>query len=84
MELVELVGQAGGFLSTIAVLPQVIKSFKTKRTGDLSLGYLLLLAASMFLWASYGVMISSLPVIIWNTVNEVLVLILVALKLKYG
>lgn len=36
------------------------------------------------LWAFYGFFISSVPVMLWNAVSDVLAVILIVLKLKYG
>ncbi len=84
MEIAEAIGLLAGLLSTIAVLPQVAKSFRTRSTGDLSLGYLSLLVASMMLWTAYGILLSSVPLIFWNALNMLLMLGLLALKLRHG
>lgn len=84
MEGIELVGQIAGALTTLSMLPQVVKSWKSKSTGDISLSYLAVLGAGVFLWLVYGLFISSWPVVLWNAVNEILVLALVFLKIRHG
>ena len=84
MDIVELIGYAAAFLATLAFLPQVIKSWKTKRTGDLSWGMLSLIASALFLWLVYGLMISSMPLILEDAISLVLVLALVWIKIRHG
>lgn len=84
MDFVELIGYAAAFLATLAFLPQVLKSWKTKSTGDLSWGMLSLIASALFLWLVYGIMISSMPLILEDAISLVLVLALVFIKIRHG
>ena len=84
MDIVELIGYAAAFLATLAFLPQVIKSYKSKSTGDLSWGMLSLIASALFLWLVYGIMIFSMPLILEDAISLVLVLALVWIKIRYG
>ena len=61
-----VIGYLGAFCTTIAFLPQAIKVYKTKHTKDISLGMFLLLDIGMVIWLFYGLMITSLPVIIFG------------------
>jgi MtN3 and saliva related transmembrane protein len=81
---VEALGLAAGFCTTLAFVPQVLKAWRTRRTRDLSLGMYLLLAAGVALWLAYGLLIGSLSVALANGVTLVLVLVVVALKLRHG
>ena len=69
METANLIGFAAAFLTTIATVPQVIKTFRTKSAKDLSLKMLLALTAGVFLWLIYGLMINDLPLIAANIVT---------------
>ena len=80
MDYANLIGIIAGVLTTTAYLPQVIKTWRSKSVGDLSLTMLLTLASGVFLWFVYGVLIVSVPVIIANAVGFVLVTIMVVLK----
>lgn len=81
---VEMLGLAAGILTTAAFAPQVLKAWRTRRTRDLSLGMYLALAAGVALWLVYGLLIGSLSVVAANAVTLVLVLALIALKLRHG
>lgn len=81
---VEAVGLAAGILTTAAFAPQALKAWRTRRTRDLSLGMYLALAAGVALWLVYGLLIGSLSVVAANAVTLVLVLVVIALKLRHG
>jgi len=84
MDTVTLLGMAAGTLTTISFLPQVIKTWKTRSTRDISGGMFTLFCAGIFLWILYGLSISSLPVIVSNVVTFILACIILALKLRNG
>jgi MtN3 and saliva related transmembrane protein len=77
-------GIVAGAFSTGALLPQVIKSFSSRRTEDLSFWMLTLMMTGGILWFSYGIRLKDKPIIIANAVILGLVLSLLILKLKYG
>lgn len=81
---VEAVGLVAGCCTTLAFVPQVVKAWRTRRTQDLSLGMYLVLAAGVALWLAYGLLIGSVSVTAANGVTLVLVLAVIALKLRHG
>ena len=84
MNQIFLVGILAATLTTLSFLPQVIKTFKTRHTKDLSLGMLVIFALGLVLWTVYGVMLKELPIILANTVTLMLVSYILAIKLKNG
>ena len=80
--LIQVVGFVAGALTTLAYVPQVIRSWRTRSVNDLSLAMLLALAGGVGLWLVYGLAIGSWPIIIANAVTFVFALVLVALKLS--
>ena len=84
MEPVELLGYPASVASGGAFLPQAIRALKTRQTGDLSLFSVLLGAAGTVLWASYGLAISSGPVMLSNFVVMPFAMATLALKLRHG
>ena len=84
MELVTFLGLAGATLTTFAFVPQVIQSYRTRHTKDLSLGWLLCLLAGFLLWLAYGAIINDIPLILANTFSLLLVLSLLVMKFKWG
>lgn len=82
-EYVILLGFIAAALTTASFIPQVLKTWKTKKTEDISLAMFIAFSAGVFLWLIYGMMINSTPVIIANTVTFILAVIILAFKLKY-
>lgn len=76
-------GLMAGFLTTIAFLPQVVKSWKSKQTRDISLTMFLITASGVFLWLVYGILIKDLPLIIANLITFIFAVSILALKIKY-
>ena len=83
MDIINIIGMAAGTLTTASFVPQVIKIWKTRSSKDVSLGMFFVLATGVALWVVYGIMTSSLPVILANSVTLVLAVMIIALKIKY-
>jgi MtN3 and saliva related transmembrane protein len=83
MDTIVLVGYLAGTLTTISFIPQVIRAWTLKETRDLSLAMLLIFAAGILLWTLYGCWTSSLPIITANVVTFFLLVILLAMKIRY-
>lgn len=82
-DLVTVLGLVAGTLTTLAFVPQVIKTWQTKSGEDLSLGTFGTLAAGVALWLAYGLILGDVPIIAANGVTLVLVLAVVALIVHY-
>ena len=83
MDMVIVTGYLAGILTTVAFVPQVTRAWRLKETRDISLAMLLLFGAGVLLWTVYGLWVSSLPVIAANVATFLLILVLVALKIRY-
>lgn len=83
MDKITLLGLSAGTLTTISFLPQVMKTWKTRSTKDISLGMFLTFCSGVFLWLVYGISIQDLPVIAANLVTFLLASTILGLKLKY-
>lgn len=81
--LVTTLGLVAGTLTTIAFIPQITKTWKSKSAQDVSLGMLITFSTGVLLWLAYGLLIHALPVILANLVTFVLTLIILVLKIKY-
>jgi MtN3 and saliva related transmembrane protein len=82
-ELADLLGSAAGALTTAAFVPQAVKTWKSRSTGDLSLGMFLVFALGVLLWLCYGIIISSTPIIVANSVTLALALSILLMKLRF-
>jgi MtN3 and saliva related transmembrane protein len=84
MNWITFLGILAACLTTFSSLPQLIKSFKTKHTEDLSLGMYILSSTGVLLWLIYGLTIKDTPLIFANSVGFVIISSILILKLKYG
>jgi MtN3 and saliva related transmembrane protein len=80
-DLVQLIGFAAGSLTTLAYVPQVVRTWRTRSARDLSLGMLVALSAGVGLWLVYGIALGAWPIIIANSVTLVLSIVLIVFKL---
>ena len=78
-----IVGFAAGIMTTAAFVPQVIKTWRTKSTGDLSLPMFLSFFCGVFLWLLHGLYIRSTPIIAANAITLVLAGSIIYFKLRY-
>jgi MtN3 and saliva related transmembrane protein len=83
MDWVMVMGLVAGTLTTIAFVPQLLKTWKSRSAEDVSLGMLITFCTGVFLWLLYGLFIRSLPVILANVVTLLLAGTILVLKLKY-
>lgn len=72
-----------GFLTVASFMPQVVRTWRTRKTKDLSLGMFALLITAGALWITYGVLSSDWPVIITNAGMVVLNCAILAAKLRF-
>lgn len=79
-----VLGFAAGCLTTFAFLPQVIRTWKTRSTADISLSMFLVLCTGVALWFVYGVINQDWPMIIANGVTFLLALTILFFKLRHG
>lgn len=83
MDIVFVVGIVAGALTSISLLPQLVKICKDKKVEDVSLWMLILLLAAISMWVVYGVLKKDIPIIITNAVSLVINLITIFLRIKY-
>ena len=82
MSTVTALGLAAAFCTTIAFVPQAVKSWRTRSTGDLSLQMYLVLVAGTALWLAYGLAIDDLPLIAANGITLALAASILYVKLR--
>ena len=80
----EIIGFIAGTLLASSMLPQVIKSWRTKSTRDIALSWNLINLGGQILWIYYGFLIGSLSLVIMSSITLVMNISLIVLKLKHG
>ncbi len=80
---VQALGFAAGACTTVAFLPQVIRSWKTRSCRDLSPAMLAIFASGLLLWFAFGIFIGEMPIILANGVTLGLVIVIIGLRYVY-
>ena len=80
---IQLVGIVAGLLTTVAFVPQVLKTWRSRSAKDLSLGMFSLFCAGVILWLIYGMATSNLPIILANGFTLMLSLTLLYFKFSF-
>jgi len=76
-------GYIAAGLTTIAFLPQLIRTFRTKSADDVSLAMLIMFIVGLLFWIDYGWQIKAWPLLLANTVTLILNSSILFLKLLY-
>ncbi len=81
--ILKYIGFFAAFCTTISFLPQAIKVYKSRSTKDISLYMFLIFTIGTTCWLIYGVIISSVPIILANAITLVLSFFILVYKIKY-
>jgi len=84
MNNIEYLGFIAGSLVAASVLPQVIKSWRTKSTKDISMYWATINLIGQALWITYGFNIGSNSLIVMSSITFVFQFSMVVLKFKHG
>ena len=79
----EIVGYLAGLLVAVSLSPQLIKSWKTKSTKDISVAWTLTYLSGLILWIIYAYGIQSWPLFAMTIFEAAMAASLLFLKLKY-
>lgn len=82
-EFTHIIGFMGALGTTLAFVPQVIQTMKTKDTKSISLGMYIVFISGLACWLTYGILIKDIPLIIANAITLALADIILGMKLKY-
>ena len=81
---IEFFGYFAAILTTLAFIPQLIKTLKTKKAEDVSLTTLIMFLTGVAAWIIYGIQISSKPILIANVITFLLNFLILIFKLIYS
>ena len=76
-------GLIAGTLTSIASIPQLVKTVRTRHARDISIWQPLLLSIGVALWLIYGILIHDMPLILANIVPLICNILLTILKVHY-
>ena len=81
---IEFFGYFAAILTTLAFLPQLIKTLKTKKAEDVSLITLIMFLTGVLSWIIYGYKISSIPILLANVITFILNLLILIFKIIFS
>jgi MtN3 and saliva related transmembrane protein len=81
---VTALGLLAATLTTVAFVPQVVKTWRTRSTHDISLGMFAILVAGIVAWLLYGAIIGDVPLILANAVTLLLAGTILYFKIRGG
>lgn len=80
----EWAGYLAAAMTTLAFVPQAVKTIRTKDTRGISLGMYVVFTIGIGFWLVYGIALGSMPMILSNIVTFLLSATILAMKLKHG
>ena len=80
----EFFGYFAAILTTLAFLPQLIKTLRTKKAEDVSLITLIMFLTGVLSWIVYGYKISSTPILLANLITFILNLLILIFKITFS
>lgn len=82
MTLTTCIGSIAAVCTTLAFVPQVLKSWRTRDLSGISLPMYTIFTVGVLLWLVYGILIQVWPVIVANAITALLASAVLLLKLK--
>ncbi len=80
----EWAGYLAAAMTTLAFVPQALKTIRTRDTRSISLGMYVVFTIGIAFWLVYGIALNSTPMILSNIVTFLLSATILGLKLKHG
>lgn len=78
-----IIGITAGILTSISMLPQLLKVIKEKTVEDLSLPMIIILITGLSSWVWYGIIKNELPIIFSNAFAVLVNLFLLSYYLRF-
>ena len=80
MTIEQIFGWLAAIFCTIILVPQIIKTFKTQHTNDLSMMMLVFSAIGNAFWATHAAMTENVPLLVGATLIMLMSFLLIAYK----
>jgi len=78
-----LLGYTAATLTTFALLPQAMHSWRTRDVSGISLGMYAAFTLGLALWLIYGLRIGALPVVVANAASLAFASFILVVKLRH-
>jgi len=83
MALEVLFGWLASFLCTLILVPQIIKTLKTRHTDDVSMYMLIISVAGNAFWAAHASITGNIPLIVGASLISAMSIMLIIFKIKF-
>jgi MtN3 and saliva related transmembrane protein len=80
---INFIGYSAAFFGTTLMLPQVIKTYRTRRAEDISLVMLIIYIINCILWGIYGYFLQSGPMLVCNGIALIIGFLLFTMKISF-
>jgi MtN3 and saliva related transmembrane protein len=80
----EWMGYMAAVLTTVAFMPQALKTIRSRDTSGISLSMYVIFTIGVGCWFGYGVFLGSWPMIVSNVITFGLAAVILGLKLRHG
>lgn len=84
MDITTVIGMVAGACTTVAVVPQLIRTWRSKKVKDVSVKMFVVLITGVTLWCVYGILKNDFPIIITNGLSVLLNLIMMYFIFAYS
>jgi MtN3 and saliva related transmembrane protein len=84
MNWTQVVGLFAGVCTSSSLLPQLIKTIREKKAGEISKAMLFILMTGVATWVVYGILRNDKPIIITNSFSLILNIAMIILRIKYS
>ena len=81
---IEWLGYAAAVLTSIAFVPQALKTIRSRDTSGISLGMYVIFIVGIGFWFLYGLALGSWPMILANITTLLLAAVILGLKIRHG
>lgn len=82
MQWQDIIGYVAGVLTTTAVVPQIVKAWRTRQVDDISIYMVITLISGVGMWTAYGFIVGAWPIIVTNGTSVLLNSFLLGLVLQ--
>ncbi len=80
---IDIIGIVAGMCTTISIVPQVVKIWRTRHARDVSMYMFVILSIGIFLWMIYGILLKRIPIILANGASFLLCMTVIVMKIRY-
>jgi MtN3 and saliva related transmembrane protein len=84
MENMFWIGIVAGILTSVSMLPQLIKILKEKDAQNVSIVMIIVLICGLSVWIVYGVMREDWPLIVTNSFSVLVNTLILIFRIKYS